>query len=680
MSSKEYMIDSLTRHQVYLQRYSSSQVKKMLPFLSKMEKEVSAKLLAGGLTEFQTARLSVIQNDITRIINSNISAMGESLTTDMIDLGSYEAQFSQNLLDNIVSADTVGLNLDQVSSVVNKSKMSLVSGKKVQKMTMGQAIDQLAGSTSRSARHAIQSGVAQGHTTKRISDDLSRIFKGRTRAQQEAVIRTAANHAGAQARNKLYKENSDILDGEEYVSVLDSHTSLVCAGYDGDIFPVGKGAIPPLHFNCRSIRIPVVNSAFVVGDTDGGRPSRGANGSEILSGQSTFGGWLRKQPAGFQDDYFRQFPNGLDRAKLFRNGGLSIGKFTDKKNILISLDELKKLEPKAFERAGFTKTAISPTKPKPKPKPAKTKSIFTDSTTKTWNGDAFDDSPKWVQDKVVKYEDVRVLSENKGAYASGGLKINMGKLDPKLKKTQNTWRHEMGHIIDVRVGKEQGSYYYSSTPEFVAASKLDAERLKIRGGRGRSKKKIKLAQEEQVLAYSNIDDTVPTLTGLKKEKYLKGLASDAGINFDEFEVFLRESTEILDDFKAVKDITNETASRIARIIEAYRLSDANMFATQVARMDLGGKIGNAGYKVDGTIGSFTDLVGSATRNQVTSWNRGFSGHSDGYYKSASFMSYTESFANLTALSGHKVPFWWKIAKQFTPQMAADFERIMKYEY
>lgn len=342
----------------------------MAPFLNRMLADVRSEILTNNLTDFGRARLNKVYSDLTAIIDTSIGKMGNALTSDLIDFGEYEAEFTQKMLDNIATLETAGINVDQISSVLTTSKMNMVSGGKVSRMTIGQAVTQLAGATARSTKHAIQTGIAQGKTTKEIAKEVSRIIKGRTKAQAEAVIRTAANHAGTQARNKLYKENADILTGEEFVATLDSRTSLECAGNDGKIFPVGKGVFPPLHFNCRSIRIPIVDPDFVIGDLQGDRPSFGASGAQKVSGQSNFSGWLRKQPASFQDDYFKQFPDGAARAKLFRNGGLSVDKFIDKKNIVYSLDELKGLEPKAFERAGLT-TA----KPKPKPKPIPKKAI-----------------------------------------------------------------------------------------------------------------------------------------------------------------------------------------------------------------------------------------------------------------------------------------------------------------
>jgi hypothetical protein len=58
----------------------------------------------------------------------------------------------------------------------------------------------------------------------------------------------------------------------------------------------------------------------------------------------TYGGWLKKQPASVQDEVL-----GIERAKLFRSGKLSIGKFTDDTGKVYTLDQLKKLEPLAFE-------------------------------------------------------------------------------------------------------------------------------------------------------------------------------------------------------------------------------------------------------------------------------------------------------------------------------------------
>ena len=62
--------------------------------------------------------------------------------------------------------------------------------------------------------------------------------------------------------------------------------------------------------------------------------------------------WLKQQPAAFQDKAI-----GPVRAKLFREGGLSIERFSelqlDRNFSPLTLVQMKALEPLAFERAGI---------------------------------------------------------------------------------------------------------------------------------------------------------------------------------------------------------------------------------------------------------------------------------------------------------------------------------------
>ena len=62
----------------------------------------------------------------------------------------------------------------------------------------------------------------------------------------------------------------------------------------------------------------------------------------------SYGDWLKRQV-----DFVQEEVLGVKRAKLFRDGGLTIDKFADKKGNLISLEELRKKDASAFERAGI---------------------------------------------------------------------------------------------------------------------------------------------------------------------------------------------------------------------------------------------------------------------------------------------------------------------------------------
>lgn len=54
-----------------------------------------------------------------------------------------------------------------------------------------------------------------------------------------------------------YFESSEIVQGYQYSAILDGSTSEWCESLSGKIFKAGEQPIPPLHFNCRSVLIPI---------------------------------------------------------------------------------------------------------------------------------------------------------------------------------------------------------------------------------------------------------------------------------------------------------------------------------------------------------------------------------------------------------------------------------------
>ena len=66
----------------------------------------------------------------------------------------------------------------------------------------------------------------------------------------------------------------------------------------------------------------------------------------------TYYDWLKRQPKNFQESII-----GINRTKLLNNGGLTSEKFTklqlNKQFKPMTLKEMQKLEPLAFEKAGI---------------------------------------------------------------------------------------------------------------------------------------------------------------------------------------------------------------------------------------------------------------------------------------------------------------------------------------
>ena len=111
------------------------------------------------------------------------------------------------------------------------------------------------------------------------------------------------------------------------------------------MFPDVPGSpVPPAHWGCRSTTIPKVKPEYDVGaKLHGKRPAIGADGVSHVSGRTTYGGWLKRQPTEFIDEAL-----GTDRSRLFRSGKLSLDKFVDPTGREYTIKQLESLNPMSF--------------------------------------------------------------------------------------------------------------------------------------------------------------------------------------------------------------------------------------------------------------------------------------------------------------------------------------------
>lgn len=331
MSNRGYITDALTRHQVFLQRFAGSQVRESLPIMRQMARDIRAALLRQDLTDFETARLTALQIDINAITSAAGVSLRDIMTVNMTEFAEYEAQFTQKLLQGAVTVQLAGVSTVALGAAVTAAPMTLVSGQKTTRTTFAGIFDTFAQGAAREVMTAVQAGITAGATNAQITGQVMSLVNTRTRDQAETVVRTAANEAGSAARAEVYAANSDVLRGEEFSSVLDGRTTITCLSLDSKIFPVGQGPMPPMHYNCRSIRVPVVDKPFAALREGSTRASY----QGPVSSQTTYNSWLKGQPKDFQDEVL-----GTERADLFR-GGMNVDKFTDDAGRALTLEQLR---------------------------------------------------------------------------------------------------------------------------------------------------------------------------------------------------------------------------------------------------------------------------------------------------------------------------------------------------
>lgn len=293
MSTTGYLIDATTRHAIFVERYGHGRYNDLEPILNDMRDKLVARLSKENLTEFQFFRAQELLADIDDIMAKSFQQFELDLGGYIREFSEYEAGFNTRMLQGAIKVDAIEPAIEQLNAALNNTDMVLTqqSGA-VERMTITQAIEQFSGKKSQEIRSLIQQGFIGGETTDEITRKVTRQVNGRTKAQARALVSTTISSTSNQAHTETAKANSDVLRGEQIIATLDSHTSDVCISADKTIWPVNKGPMPPLHFNCRSLRVMLVEQKYAIPGLEGTRASESGQVSANLS----YRGWLKLQP------------------------------------------------------------------------------------------------------------------------------------------------------------------------------------------------------------------------------------------------------------------------------------------------------------------------------------------------------------------------------------------------
>lgn len=344
MSTTTFLKDAAIRHSIYVQRFAGGEVKETFKLLQELEKEIQRKIKLADPATANARRLSVLSKQIKNTIENAYSNIGKRTLKEMQEFGEYEAGFTQRLYEKASTAEIQQVANNTVKAAVAAQVMEV--GK--EKIRLDTVFEKLGAVKAKEIVQQVKGGVVAGLTTTEIAKDILRSMKGINRRQAETLVRTTTNHISQLARDLTIAENSDIVDRELFVATLDGRTTSICGSLDGKTFAEGEGPKPPLHWNCRSTRIPVVKKEYQL-PLEARRPSVGADGAEVVKGTTTYNSWLKGQPKAFQEDAL-----GVTKAKLFREGGLKLDKFVDRNFKEYTIADLRRKEPRAFEKAGLS--------------------------------------------------------------------------------------------------------------------------------------------------------------------------------------------------------------------------------------------------------------------------------------------------------------------------------------
>ncbi len=395
-TANEEYFDAALKRQIYLRRFSEGEMRRVLNLFEKADQELAEKLrsrlarFAGKPVDWTSLRYKRFLQEIADARKELMKRFTSTSRDTLVGLSSTEQESEAAILAAVIPLQ-ITLTLPSAAQL-----RAIVTSRPFHGKLLRDWFKTLEVMDRQRLIQALQLGLAQGEST---DDIVRRVIGNRknnyqdgilsiSRREATTIIRTAITHVSNRARESMWEANSDIIAARVWNSVLDGRTSDICIARDGHGAPVGDrelpegikplvpvDARPPAHLNCRSVMIAVLDGVAIAGmrpyvsdtrtrsrrEIDFAREAR-QRGVSINTVRSewadrvigrvpadvTYPQWLKKQPVDFQEDVL-----GKTKAKLFRDGGLEVDAFVDHQGRTLTLDQLSKLNPNAFIRAGL---------------------------------------------------------------------------------------------------------------------------------------------------------------------------------------------------------------------------------------------------------------------------------------------------------------------------------------
>lgn len=360
-TAEDWLAWEAIRHQVALAQYSNGVVYRIMKLLNASDTRLLSELEMALQGAGSVERIERLESLLYAVRATNAAAfeqVGRELAQELQALVQYEAAYQAQVL---TAASPVGthiatVNVHQVyaAAYAQPFRITKDGAAPVAQLLNGVSEDRI-----KLIRQAISMGMVEGEP---IAKMVQRIRGTRatnyadglldnTRRHVETLVRTSVNHMANVAQQSSLEANEDIMAGWVFTATLDGRTTLTCASLNGKRFPVGKGPIPPRHFNCRSYARPALKTYREMGidlpEVVVKGHTRASKDGQVAA-DLTFSDWLRGQPQDVQKQIL-----GATRAKLFRANQIDVDRFTNNKGVVLSLDQLRKKDSEIFKRAGL---------------------------------------------------------------------------------------------------------------------------------------------------------------------------------------------------------------------------------------------------------------------------------------------------------------------------------------
>lgn len=360
MATRRDIIFAVTDHAVNMTHYSNWVAARVRAELIRLEGRLAelllprlAKLIKAGYTAARIREAIAEIRSETDAIYALVVLQASNRAADIIV---PEYGFQAVVLRQLGVEPVIAATNQLVATVVKKPLL----GKTMRKLGMA-----LGARLREKLTAEIKAGFLQQETIGQIMTRIRGTRKngyadGVLRVQRheaEAIARTMVGQYANEARQQFYRDNSDVVKAVEWVSTLDTRTSIMCILRDRKRYtvvghePIGHnldwgGGPGGYHYNCRSTSVPVTDFWESLGVQ--GPVGRRESVDGPVPATVTYADWFAAQSAERQDEIL-----GPTRGLLYRSGGLKLEDFANNKGMMLNLAQLRRRERAAFEAVGM---------------------------------------------------------------------------------------------------------------------------------------------------------------------------------------------------------------------------------------------------------------------------------------------------------------------------------------
>lgn len=347
-------IGGVIRNLIDLQRLGNATTAEINGIIETLFDEIAAEIAridptAPSRDRFKRERLERLLGEVDSLVGKRMGEVRRTLIARLSQIGVQQSLWAEGQLRSVIGA----VEVDIVSGRVGTDLMrSILENDPFEGATMKDWVDGIRGSLTHKklgrVRRQLQAGMAANETL----DQLIRRIRGRsngrggfvggvlqtTAREAEAIARTGVNFIANRGHLATYQQNADILAGLEFVATLDSRTTEICMALDGEVLDVENPdpqKIPPRHWQCRSVTVPLVDweGLGIEPPPEGKRAS--ADGP--VPSSTKYEDWLKQQTPAEQDDIL-----GPSRAQLFREGKIGLKDLVTRDQRIVTVEELER--------------------------------------------------------------------------------------------------------------------------------------------------------------------------------------------------------------------------------------------------------------------------------------------------------------------------------------------------